>query len=89
MHRLLTSWLPLLWSTDSELMLSSYGTQAQLLHSMWDPPGPGIEPVSPALAANSSSLSYQVSLYPRVLKEALILQISISMKINIQILFLT
>ena len=30
-------------------MLSSCGTQAQLLHSLWDLPGPGIEPMSPAL----------------------------------------
>ena len=30
--------------------LSSCGTRAQLLHGMWDLPGPGIEPVSPALA---------------------------------------
>ena len=30
--------------------LSSCGSQAQLLRGMWDPPGPGPEPVSPALA---------------------------------------
>ena len=30
--------------------LSSCGTRAQLLCHMWDLPGPGIEPVSPALA---------------------------------------
>ena len=30
--------------------LSSCGSQAQLLHGMWDLPGPGHEPVSPALA---------------------------------------
>ena len=30
--------------------LSSCGTQAQLLRGMWDLPGPGLEPVSPALA---------------------------------------
>ena len=29
-----------------ELGLSSCGTQAQLLHGMWDPPRPGIKPVS-------------------------------------------
>ena len=29
---------------------SSCGTQAQLLHGIWDLPGPGIEPVSLALA---------------------------------------
>ena len=30
--------------------LSSCGTQAWMFHSMWSLPGPGIEPVSPALA---------------------------------------
>ena len=30
--------------------LSSCGTRAQLLHSVWDLPGPEIEPMSPALA---------------------------------------
>ena len=30
--------------------LSSCGSWAQLRHGMWDLPGPGIEPVSPALA---------------------------------------
>ena len=30
--------------------LSSCGSQAQLLRGMWDLPGPGLEPVSPALA---------------------------------------
>ena len=29
--------------------LSSCGSRAQLLRSMWDPPRPGLEPVSPAL----------------------------------------
>ena len=56
-------WLLLLQSTGSrhaglsscgswalECRLSSCGTQAQLLCGMWDLPGPGIEPVSPALA---------------------------------------
>ena len=33
-----------------EHRLSSCGTRAQLLHSMWDLPGPGLEPTSPALA---------------------------------------
>ena len=33
-----------------EHRLGSCGTQAQLLRSMWDLPGSGIEPVSPALA---------------------------------------
>ena len=30
--------------------LSNCGSRAQLLRGMWDPPRPGIEPVSPALA---------------------------------------
>ena len=30
--------------------LSSCGVQAVLLRGMWDLPGPGLEPVSPALA---------------------------------------
>ena len=33
-----------------ERRLSSCGTWPQLLRSMWDLPGPGLEPVSPALA---------------------------------------
>ena len=33
-----------------ERRLSSCGARAQLLHGMWDLPGPGLEPVSPALA---------------------------------------
>ena len=33
-----------------ERRLSSCGARAQLLRSMWDPPGPGLEPVSPPLA---------------------------------------
>ena len=35
--------------------LSSCGTRAQLLHSMWDLPRPGLEPVSPALAGRFST----------------------------------
>ena len=30
--------------------LSNCGSRAQLLHGMWDPPRPGLEPASPALA---------------------------------------
>ena len=56
-------WLLLLRSTDSRLTgfsscgswalgcrLSSCGAQAELLRCMWDLPGPGLKPVSPALA---------------------------------------
>ena len=35
--------------------LSSCGSRAQLLRGMWDLPGPGLEPVSPALAGRFSS----------------------------------
>ena len=35
--------------------LSSCGSRAQLLHGMWDLPGPGLEPVSPALAGRLST----------------------------------
>ena len=37
-----------LWALERRL--SSCGTRAQLLRSMWDLPGPGLEPMSPALA---------------------------------------
>ena len=44
-------WLPLLQSTGSRhAVFSSCGTQAQMLRGMWDLPGPGLEPLSPALA---------------------------------------
>ena len=35
--------------------LSSRGSRAQLLRGMWDPPRPGLEPVSPALAGRFST----------------------------------
>ena len=35
--------------------LSNCGSRAQSLRSMWDPPGPGLEPVSPALARRLST----------------------------------
>ena len=35
--------------------LSSCGSQAQPLHGMWDPPRPGLEPVSSALAGRFST----------------------------------
>ena len=35
--------------------LSSCGSRAQLLRGMWDPPRPGLEPVSPALAGGLST----------------------------------
>ena len=35
--------------------LSSCGSRAQLLRGMWDPPRPGLEPVSPASAGRPST----------------------------------
>ena len=35
--------------------LSSCGSRAQLLRGMWDPPRPGLEPVSPAPAGRLSA----------------------------------
>ena len=35
--------------------LSSCGSRAQSLRGMWDPPGPGLEPVSPASAGRLST----------------------------------
>ena len=35
--------------------LSSYGSRAQPLRGMWDPPRPGLEPASPALAGRLST----------------------------------
>ena len=35
--------------------LSSCGSRAQLPHGMWDLPGPGLKPVSPALAGRLST----------------------------------
>ena len=35
--------------------LSSCGSRAQLLRGMWDPPRPGLEPTSPALAGRFST----------------------------------
>ena len=35
--------------------LSNCGSWAQLLHGMWNPPRPGLEPMSPALAGRLST----------------------------------
>ena len=35
--------------------LSNCGSRAQVLRGMWDPPRPGLEPVSPALAGGLST----------------------------------
>ena len=50
----------LLWSTCSKrLGFRSCGAQAQLLHGMWDPPRPGIKPMSPALVGRFSTTGLQ------------------------------
>ena len=52
-HRLQARGLQQLWHVGSVIVarrLSSCGALALLLRSMWDLPGPGLEPVSPALA---------------------------------------
>ena len=44
-------WLLLLQSMGFRVCgLSSYGTQAQSFHGMWNFPGPGIKPMSPTVA---------------------------------------
>ena len=60
-HRLWGTWasvaaacgLSSFGSQALEHKLNSCSVQAWLLHGMWDPPGPEIEPVSPALAGGS------------------------------------
>ena len=44
--------------------LSSCGSRAQLLRSMWDLPRPGFEPVSPALAGRFSTTAPPGKPYP-------------------------
>ena len=58
-----------LWHASSVVVarrLSSCGAWAQLLHSMWDLPRPGIESVSPALAGGFLILFFLISFYWRV-----------------------
>ena len=54
-----------------ERRLSSCGARAWLFRGMWDPPGPGLEPVSPALAGGfltiappGRSLAFGISTCP-------------------------
>ena len=57
-HGLYVHRLQQLWHVGSVVVahgLSSCGTRASLLHGMWDLPGPGLEPVSPALAGGFST----------------------------------
>ena len=47
--------------------LSSCGSRAHLLCGMWDPPRPGLEPVSPALAGRFSTAAPPGKPYHRIL----------------------
>ena len=47
--------LTIVTSPVAERRLSNCGSRAQPLSSMWDPPRPGLEPVSPALAGRFST----------------------------------
>ena len=48
--------------------LSSCGSRAQFLRGMWDLPGPGLEPVSPALAGRLSTTALPEKPKERFLK---------------------
>ena len=54
-----------LWGTQASVAaargLSSCGTQAQLLRGMWNLPGTGIKPMSPALAGKFQPPDHQGS----------------------------
>ena len=51
--------------------LSNCGSRAQPLRGMWDPPRPGLEPVSPALAGGFSTTAPPGKPPPAVFKETL------------------
>ena len=48
--------------------LSNCGSWAQLLHSMWDPPRPGLEPTSPSLAGRFLTTVPPGKPWPSILK---------------------
>ena len=48
--------------------LSNCGSRAQPLHGMWDPPRPGLEPMSPALAGRLSTTAPPGEPYCLILK---------------------
>ena len=50
--------------------LSSCGSRARLLRSMWDLPRPGLEPVSPALAGRFSTTAPPGKPYRDVFKQS-------------------
>ena len=48
-------------TSSRERELQRFDARASLLHGTWDLPGPGMEPVSPALAGKPSSTALQGS----------------------------
>ena len=50
--------------------LSNCGSRAHLLHGMWDPPRPGLEPMSPALAGRFSTTAPPGKPHKHVFKES-------------------
>ena len=63
-------WLLLLQSTGCRHVgFSSCGIRAQLLHGMWDLPGPGFEPMSPALAGGFLTTAPPGKPYMAILKQ--------------------
>ena len=48
--------------------LSNCGSRAQLLRGMWDLPGPGLEPMSPALAGGFLTTAPPGMSLPNILK---------------------
>ena len=65
-------WLILLQTTGSSAQAQEFGGGTELLHGMWAGPGPGIEPVFPALAGRvftteapgSPGVALMMSLFP-------------------------
>ena len=58
---------------------SSCSSQAELLHGFWDLPGPGIKPMSPALAGGFLSIAppgmpWNINFLPKILKELKLLR---------------
>ena len=63
-------WLTGCSSWALECWLNSCGAGTHLLHGMWDLPGPGLEPVSPALAGGFLTTDCQGSPVSAFLRQA-------------------
>ena len=57
--------------------LSNYGSRARPLHGMWDPPRPGLEPVSPALAGRLPTTVPPGKPSSRVLMNSIVITVKI------------